>query len=422
MGNFDRLGPAMTPPIQPDSTVRPALRPLLQPSIDATDQRATMAPSAITVSPAGRAISRVALSDSTRTSGLPGNALAGLSTSPATRPAWLHLPLTAVGQANRQAVPAPTPLVRWSSTTQPAAPVIGAPSAQPVARWSFLTAASRSAGVGMAQTVRPAGAGLSGLPPRQASSLSGLPPRQANSLTGSGFIASTQGMSRPEREAAIFQQIAQGNVPDFMRHFQTVTTHVTAPDGTRHTGTFSVLPDYLAIGSDQDFVRMPMSPLTAQRVADLTGCTLPTRKMVDAVYAGAQVQLKPQPQPAGDRMMSNAYVQQHQQMIEGQRAGQPLGALTAGHKKDVVLSNQLRAHPDKVAIYGWHQPSGKAIQPLSTIHENTYADYSHGARLVSPMMKVDGRMRKVADIMRSPTLCGLLSDEGPMQVTRIPGT
>ncbi|MEQ1808096.1 MAG: ABC transporter substrate binding protein, partial [Burkholderiaceae bacterium] len=40
------------------------------------------------------------------------------------------------------------------------------------------------------------------------------------------------------------------------------------------------------------------------------------------------------------------------------------GQLTAGHQKDVVISNQLTQHPDRVAIYGWHRTNGIAIQPL----------------------------------------------------------
>ena len=48
-------------------------------------------------------------------------------------------------------------------------------------------------------------------------------------------------------------------------------------------------PDYLAVGSDDDFFRMPMTPVLGQQLADLTGCSLPTRKMVAAIYAQAAV-------------------------------------------------------------------------------------------------------------------------------------
>ncbi len=43
-----------------------------------------------------------------------------------------------------------------------------------------------------------------------------------------------------------------------------------------------------------------------------------------------------------------------------------LGALIASDKKDLVLTNRLRSHLDRVAIYGWHPTGGKPIQSLST--------------------------------------------------------
>ncbi|MFN7135102.1 MAG: hypothetical protein ACK4N5_23705, partial [Myxococcales bacterium] len=199
-----------------------------------------------------------------------------------------------------------------------------------------------------------------------------------------------------------------------------VTVSATLSDGRVHTATFQVMPDYLAIGSDDDQVRIPMNPLTAQRIADAFGMSLPTRLVVDAVYANAEVKLPPRPMTPGAQMMSNAYFAQHDATIDGQLAGRTPGALVAGHKKDVVLTNLLAQRPDRVAIYGWHQPNGKAIQPLSTIHENTYADYSHGVRLVGGTVRVDGVERPIAEVLRDPVLSKLLSDEGPLRLTRQP--
>src|SRR5205814_884074 len=115
---------------------------------------------------------------------------------------------------------------------------------------------------------------------------------------------------------------------------------------------------------------------------------------------------------AGGRMMSNAYFIEHQLRIERQRVGRPLGALTAGHKKDLVVTNRLLSHPGRVAIYGWHLPNGVPVQPLSTKHESTYADYSHGVRLVGATMRLDDTDVAVADVLADPSLCDLLSDEG----------
>ena len=50
-------------------------------------------------------------------------------------------------------------------------------------------------------------------------------------------------------------------------------------NGTPHSVKYQVMPDYLAIGSDEDFCRIPMGPITAQKLADLFGAVMPTRKL-----------------------------------------------------------------------------------------------------------------------------------------------
>lgn len=92
--------------------------------------------------------------------------------------------------------------------------------------------------------------------------------------------------------------------------------------------------------------------------------------------------------------------------------------LIAGHKKDVVANKRLVQRPDRVAIYGWHRPDGRPIQPVSLVHEASYADYSHGIRWVSSTMVVDGVERPIADVARDPDLAELVSDEGPLATVR----
>ena len=248
-----------------------------------------------------------------------------------------------------------------------------------------------------------------------------IPPRQAGAVTGSQFLDWTRTMSRPEREQAILQEILSGNVPDFLRNFKEIQLSARGKDGQMHTGTVRVLPDYLAIGSNDDFVRIPMGGPTGQRIAEAFGCSLPTRKLVDEVWKAADVRLQPIPLPPTAQMMSNQYTATHHKKIEQERAGHALGELTAGTKKDVVLTNRYESSPGQVAIYGWHQLNGKPIQPLNLSHESSYADYSHGIRLVAGNMIVDGVERPVADVLKDPVLSALLSDEGPIRNPRVPG-
>jgi len=41
-------------------------------------------------------------------------------------------------------------------------------------------------------------------------------------------------------------------------------------------------------------------------------------------------------------------------------AGALPGQLTAGHKKDIVITNRIAGEPGRLFIYGWHYPDGKA--------------------------------------------------------------
>ena len=65
-----------------------------------------------------------------------------------------------------------------------------------------------------------------------------------------------------------------------------------------------------------------------------------------------------------------------------------------------------------MAIYGWHRGKGAPIQPLSTVHGAAYADYSHGTRLVSDRVVLNGKSHSVYDVLKDPVLVDVLSDEG----------
>lgn len=232
-------------------------------------------------------------------------------------------------------------------------------------------------------------------------------------MTGTIFLESTKGLPRAAREHAIYDAIVAGAVPAFACTF----VEVPLVHGDR-TGVVRVAVDYAAIGTDDDFVRIPMSSITAQRIADVLGYVLPTKKLVDAIYRAAVVKLAPSPLPPGPQMMSNDYYRKHHEAIEKQSAGRATGELVAGHKKDVVVTKRLAQRPDRVAIYGWHRLDGRPIQPLSLVHEASYADYSHGIRWVRGTMLVNGVERRVGEVLRDPELAILISDEGVLASAR----
>ena len=97
------------------------------------------------------------------------------------------------------------------------------------------------------------------------------------------------------REQAIAAEVLRGNVPDFWRQFVEVSAEAETVDGKSRKVVYRVSPDYLMVGSDEDFVRVPLTPYIAQHLADMLGCVLPTRKMVDDTYRAADVKFAPQP-------------------------------------------------------------------------------------------------------------------------------
>jgi hypothetical protein len=239
-----------------------------------------------------------------------------------------------------------------------------------------------------------------------------FPARPTGAPTGTQFMAEVAGVARAVRENRIVDEITGGNVPGFNRGFVPVGVSEMI-GGRRVDATFYVLPDYLSIGRDDDFVRVPMTPIIAQPIADVFACLLPTRKMVDAVYEAASVKLAPSPiSPTTTDITRATTFLRHHEAVEMQREGEPLGALIGGIKKDVVITPLLATHAGRVAIYGWHRLDGTPIQPLYLGHVDSYVDYSHGIRLVHERMLVDGVETNVADVLADPELHLLLSDEG----------
>jgi len=247
-----------------------------------------------------------------------------------------------------------------------------------------------------------------------------VPARPPAAESGTDFIRRVAELDESARERVIAADLLSGDVPAFLRALKPVRLQGELPSGRIVTITLCVMPDYLAIGSDRDFLRIPMRLSTALLVAARFGFVLPTARIVDAIYDQAEVRLPPQPLPPTDAMRSTAYYLTHDALVSAQlviQAAAP-GALVAGDKKDLVLTNELRAMPDRIAIYGWHVASGHPIQPLSLWHGKHYADYSHGVRLVSQIVLVNDMQRSLYDVMGDPKLAPIVSGEGPIPLTR----
>lgn len=246
-----------------------------------------------------------------------------------------------------------------------------------------------------------------------------LPPRMPTAIGGQEFVEQIQNLPEDQREHAILRAVMDGNIPEFLRNLVPVTVPSPDLDSNIASLSFWVMPDYLAVGTDHDYVRMPMNLHSAEKIGDAFDLRLPTRKMVDLIYQNAEIKLPPRPMRPGPQMTSTHYFHRHHEIIEQdltQLSGND-GQLIAGHKKDVVQSRLLLNRPDAIAIYGWHQPTGRPIQPLSTVHHAAYADYSHGIRMVANYIEIrykDGQVEVMSldELLASRSLCHILSDEG----------
>lgn len=244
-------------------------------------------------------------------------------------------------------------------------------------------------------------------------------------MTAADFVKSIAGLDRHKREDAAMAALLAGHVPSYMREFVDVSLSFADAAGTGHVLVVRALPDYLCIGTDADRLRMPLWPLTAQRVADAWNCLLPTTKLVTILWNAAPSKLPPQPwgPPYDASMMSTDRLVAHNARIEAtiKKLGVDATKLMGGHKKDVVLTAKLAKQPKQVAIFGWHQANGKPIQPLYLGHENTYADYSHGIRLVSRDCLLDDQPDDLARILQDSNLAQAVSSEGALPLVRQPG-
>ena len=111
----------------------------------------------------------------------------------------------------------------------------------------------------------------------------------------------------------------------------------------------------------------------------------------------------------------------HNDMVHQQRFAvtntYPVGTLTGGDKKDVIISGRIYTNfantdvSNPVVIYGWHYLDGSHIQNVYNGHEETYADYSHGIRLVQMNATLNGQPNTFTNIVKNPAIAGVLSDD-----------
>ncbi len=225
------------------------------------------------------------------------------------------------------------------------------------------------------------------------------------------------------REHFVLETIADGQAFPSWNQFVPVQTASTLKDGKKHTVTFYVSPDYLQLGDEREFFWAPIQFASAKSVMASLGVLIPTVKMVNLIYQQAKFKIWAKTMPSGPLMSTSAVSLEHTdflfQQLSKRGIAYPCDCLTAGHKKDYVLTKRLLERPKHEAIYGWFERDGTIIQPLTVIHDEHWVDYSQGFRAVALKATVDGIEMNLSDLLRDPILSQLLSDEGPMDVRKL---
>src|SRR5262245_3029310 len=82
----------------------------------------------------------------------------------------------------------------------------------------------------------------------------GFPPRDPREPTGSQFLREPRKLGQNERIERAVAQILAGNVPSHIRALKRIRLGTAQVGGKTVEVSAWVLPDYLALGSDKDFI------------------------------------------------------------------------------------------------------------------------------------------------------------------------
>ena len=198
--------------------------------------------------------------------------------------------------------------------------------------------------------------------------------------------------------------------------------------------------DAVKIGDEVDAVRVNLSGLAAQVLADRHDCCLLTPKLDDLCWE--QSAAKPPPMTINPYPADQTWaMEQHSRRIDDALpAGLSPSLLVGNVGKGAINSTLLwspQPRPDKMAIYGWHVPptypqcrpaatpdGGHVIQPESTVHVSYFSDYSSTVRFVRREVELtDERgihVLDIADVATDLELSPFVSHSGPV-ILRNPG-
>lgn len=244
-------------------------------------------------------------------------------------------------------------------------------------------------------------------------------------MNGSEWLASLPENPSTERDNHILQAINDGLV---VCTWGSITSSIQNPSREFHQATFQVCLDaaYVVLDDGSRF-RFQVSAKLAQLCADALDGSLITSKISDLTYQQTENKSSATTLQAGPDMVTTSKSKLWNSLVEKKRNGDEGFIRDCG--KAWILSNQLALRSNMAINYGFYDPKApysgrrglKMWQTLGTRHDSAHTDYSQTLIIMSSTCEVDGCSMAVEEVMKSPVLCGLLSDEGVMKFTRQPG-
>lgn len=198
-------------------------------------------------------------------------------------------------------------------------------------------------------------------------------------------------------------------------------------------------------GKTYDGVRLPVTAVEMQQIADLTGCMMLTPKIVDEIWLAAGLNgLQIDSVVNVHGIVAEADIHVVHAEIEKQLAaakGNSAGIVDSVGKYWVIcnamLTGKFSAAGKQAVNYGWptrgkgNRPgvTGKfnVWQPIGGEHSTDHYDPSQTIRLMSRtayLLRAGTSTRvevDLHDIARDPELCSFISHEGPLKVLRQQG-
>jgi hypothetical protein len=237
-----------------------------------------------------------------------------------------------------------------------------------------------------------------------------------------------------DRNFKLFKRLTRdGAVPDFLRTFVGVAI-AGSVSHVKYEIVFYAAPDFLSVGSDFDWMRVPLSVPAEQWALDYHGCVHPTKPMARAIYAGT---------PKGQRIdmlgswgqtsgsmggltSTRAFVGYHDNVESRRKPDHALGQLTSGLMKDVIISTPSMMKLGRVMFWGGVPSTGTPFHGSGgdsglTVPDHMIAvhnEYAMGLRLCHKKLFVrkaggDWVEKSLADVLADPVEGEVLRADSP---------